>query len=182
MIILMGKSGAGKDAILRQLQKQGFHKIPTVTTRPPRSGEVNGVDYIFTDEKTFRECIDDNLFAEYRRYHVILGDWWYGSLKSRYLISSPTDVIILTPDGYTTIKDYLRTRNISYDAFLITADYNIRRNRIRKRGDDDAEIIRRMESDEVDFSGLDTSELTVVQNNGDICEAVLQILKKVMVK
>lgn len=182
MVILMGKSGVGKDSILRQLQKHGFHKIPTVTTRPPRSGEVDGVDYIFTDERTFRECIDDNLFAEYKMYHASLGDWWYGSLKSRYLISSLTDVIILTPDGYLAIKDYLKTHNISYDVFLITADYDIRRKRISKRGDNYVEIIRRMQSDEVDFSGLDTSEFTIVQNNNDISEAVYQILKKVMMK
>lgn len=182
MIILMGKTGSGKDMILKHLQKHGFHKIPTVTTRPPRFGEVDGVDYIFTDEKTFRECIDDNLFVEYRRYHVVNGDWWYGSLKSRYLTSSPKDAIILTPDGYTAIKNYLKTHNISHDVFLITADYNTRRERIKKRGDDDVEIIRRMESDEVDFSGLDTSEFTIIQNNGDISDAILQILRIVMEK
>lgn len=48
MIILIGKSGSGKDAILRELQKHGFTKITTVTTRPPRHNEINGRSYIFT--------------------------------------------------------------------------------------------------------------------------------------
>lgn len=179
MVILMGKTGAGKDTVLKGLQKKGFKKIPTVTTRPARSGEVNNVDYIFTNDIVFRTCIDEDLFAEYKIYHSALGDWWYGSLKSSYIMSSPTDVIILTPDGYTGIKTFLEKNNIDVKIFYITADYDIRRKRLVKRGDDAVEVIRRIKSDEVDFFGLDTNSLIVIENNEDVESAVGKIIEEI---
>ena len=179
MIILIGKSGSGKDAIVRELQKHGFNKITTVTTRPPRHDEVNGRSYVFTDERTFRICIDYDLFAEYKVYHSALGCWYYGSLKSDYLTSKETDVIILTPDGYLNVRKYLDKNNITADVFLIETSYENRRKRLEKRGDNPTEIIRRMKADDIDFSVVDFIQKDhIINNDSNIENAVSQIIEK----
>lgn len=180
MIILMGKSGAGKDTVLKYLLKRGYNKIPTVTTRPPRHNEVNGRSYTFTDDRTFRVCIDEGLFAEYTMYHSALGDWWYGSLKSNYVTSKDKDVIILTPSGYLSAKPFLEKNNIKTNVFLISASYDVRRKRLEKRGDNEIEIIRRMQADDIDFEGLDfINEESIISNNGNIEEAVNKIIERI---
>lgn len=173
----MGKSGAGKDRTLKELIKQGFHKIPTVTTRPQRIGEANGKDYIFTNDYVFRSCIDEGLFAEYRMYNATFGDWWYGSLKSSYLTSTNEDAIILTPGGYTAVKSFLDKNNVKPIVFMICANYDVRRQRLEQRGDHTDEIIRRMKEDDIDFACVDyIPGIHKIWNNGDIQDTVKQII------
>ncbi len=65
-IVISGLSGVGKDAVIEGLLKRGMplHKIVTATTRPPRSTEQEGVDYLFVSHERFQEMIDNNEFIE----------------------------------------------------------------------------------------------------------------------
>lgn len=49
-IILMGKAASGKDTLQKELVNQGFERVVTATTRQPREGEQDGVDYHFFSE------------------------------------------------------------------------------------------------------------------------------------
>ena len=51
--IILGKSGSGKDFLLKGLIEKGERYSPKITTRPPREGELNGVDYLFTNNQQF---------------------------------------------------------------------------------------------------------------------------------
>ena len=51
IVILCGKSSSGKDLIKNKLIKNGFKGIVTNTTRPPREGEKEGVNYYYLSEK-----------------------------------------------------------------------------------------------------------------------------------
>jgi guanylate kinase len=57
LIVLAGPSGVGKGSVVRRLlsrDPEGLAHSVSVTTRPPRAGEVDGVDYRFVDDETFR--------------------------------------------------------------------------------------------------------------------------------
>lgn len=55
LLLLGGPSGSGKTTVANILQeKHGFSRLVTVTTRPPREGEKNGVDYYFVSIDEFR--------------------------------------------------------------------------------------------------------------------------------
>ncbi|KAI1331310.1 THO complex subunit 1 transcription elongation factor-domain-containing protein [Xylariaceae sp. FL0255] len=66
-IILSGPHGAGKSTLssmLRDKQRGVFEKIPRHTTRTPREGEINGLDFHFVDSKTFNTILDGDYFLE----------------------------------------------------------------------------------------------------------------------
>ena len=55
IIALIGEAGSGKDTILRSILKKGFsyHEIISCTTRPPREGEKEGVNYYYLTIEEF---------------------------------------------------------------------------------------------------------------------------------
>jgi len=80
LVVISGPSGVGKTTILRRLLADLPHLIPSVsaTTRPPRAGERNGVDYHFVAAEEFERRRANGDFLEccqvYGRQH------WYGTL------------------------------------------------------------------------------------------------------
>ena len=70
IFILIGKSGAGKDTIMRDVMKQNNSLLNPVsyTSRPMRENETDGVDYHFVSNETFLKMINDGKLLEYRKY------------------------------------------------------------------------------------------------------------------
>jgi guanylate kinase len=71
LFVLSGPSGAGKDSVLSQLKQRGLplHFVVTVTTRPPRPGEVTGKDYHFVSESRFQELRDKGELVEWAQVY-----------------------------------------------------------------------------------------------------------------
>ena len=80
LIVVSGPAGSGKTTLCeRMLQEEPkLSRVITSTTRPPRTGEQNGVDYYFFDHDSFEAKIEANAFYEHARVH---GNS-YGTLKS----------------------------------------------------------------------------------------------------
>lgn len=150
MLVLCGKSAAGKNYMLNELIKQGMKRVITYTTRPMRKGEKDGVDYHFISEWLFDKLKNDNFFAETAEYHVASKEIWkYGSAISDYK-NSTNSVIILNPEGIKQIKK----KNIPICAFCLEASKNTRLYRLSQRGDDLDEVNRRLEADDRDFKDI----------------------------
>jgi guanylate kinase len=80
LIVLSGPSGAGKDSVADLLlaANPGMHRIVTMTTRPPRPGEVEGREYHFASEAEFQALLAAGGFAE----HATVYDHRYGVPRS----------------------------------------------------------------------------------------------------
>ncbi len=67
LIVISGPSGVGKDAVLQRLKERNvpMHFVVTATTRGPRQGEIEGVDYFFVTNDKFAEMIEQNELLEY---------------------------------------------------------------------------------------------------------------------
>src|SRR5512145_1860955 len=67
LIVISGPSGVGKDAVLRSLKLRNLpmHFVVTMTSRPPRNGEVDGEDYFFVSRERFLELVAQGEFLEY---------------------------------------------------------------------------------------------------------------------
>jgi guanylate kinase len=67
LIVISGPSGVGKDAVIGELKQRDLplHVLVTMTSREPRAGEVNGVDYIFVTKEEFLEKIERGEMIEH---------------------------------------------------------------------------------------------------------------------
>lgn len=67
LIVISGPSGVGKDAVLNEMKARmlPFHFVVTTTSRKPRPGEVEGVDYNFVEQATFESMIANNELIEF---------------------------------------------------------------------------------------------------------------------
>lgn len=77
LVILSGPSGVGKDTVLLEWQKVNpqIVRVVAATTRSPRVGEVDGVDYRFMGEEEFLKLADQGGLLEHKQY----GSCWYGT-------------------------------------------------------------------------------------------------------
>lgn len=173
MIILLGKTNAGKSMVQDILCKEyGFKRIVACTTRPIRTGEVDGVSYHFLSNDEFYTKIAKKKFAEYRSYNSVHGIWFYGSLKSSY--RTKNGVIVLNPYGFReTRKTLTNFKNKPFSVYLDINDDTIRR-RADLRGDDSAEIKRRIESDRTDFAGIESEVDLCIDANINCPEVIAQ--------
>ena len=80
LFIVSGPAGSGKTTVCDRILEEvhGIERVVTSTTRVPRSGEVDTVDYYFFDSDTFQAKVDAGAFYEYAKVHNKL----YGTLKS----------------------------------------------------------------------------------------------------
>ena len=106
LIVISGPSGAGKGTICAELLKRNKNlwKSVSMTTRKPRKGEVDGVDYFFVSKKEFKENIKENGLLE----HAIYADEFYGTPRSHVLehLNKGEDVILeIEIQGALQIKD-----------------------------------------------------------------------------
>ena len=149
MIVITGRTGTGKSTLINALNKRGIKKTVTDTTRSPRPGEVDGIDYNFLSLVEFDENMLKDVYAETTSYTKADGTVVrYGSRRSSY---DEHGAIILNPDGVRT----LRKNNVPFFCVHLDASYDTIRERIAKRGDDPADFEKRLETDEIDFLGID---------------------------
>lgn len=109
LIIVSAPSGAGKDTVVRGvMEKDNTNRWVSVsaTSRPPRKGEQNGVDYYFFSKEEFEEKIKEDYFLEYAEY---AGNY-YGTPKEyiKEKLDQGIDVILIIEiQGAAIIKQKL---------------------------------------------------------------------------
>ncbi|HWR69673.1 MAG TPA: guanylate kinase [Dehalococcoidia bacterium] len=108
LLILSGPSGAGKDALLNRMKELGvpFHYVVTSTTRPPRTGEKDGVEYTFVSESGFQEMLQRGDLVESAKVY----GYWYGVPKHevKQALDEGKDVVLkIDVQGAATIRNLL---------------------------------------------------------------------------
>ena len=69
-MIIIGKSGSGKDHLMRELIKKGLKPCVKYTTRPQRKNEIQGVNYNFISESEFQNLLNGNKFITTQNFTV----------------------------------------------------------------------------------------------------------------
>lgn len=162
MIILMGKSGAGKDTVMQfnlGLHPCIYHEVISATTRPPRDYEIDGQDYHFISEKEFLQHIFNEEMLEASEFN----GWFYGTLIST-LHPTKCNLAILSPESATIVYEDPRIDSM---VIYIDADDKVRLLRAlnREESPDCAEICRRFQADEKDFAQSEIIPDQIIQNN-----------------
>lgn len=155
LLILIGKSGSGKDAVMRELTaKHGFRRIVSTTTRPMRVGEQEGREYHYISKEQFLEGIARGEYLEYRSYDTLFNGiadtWFYGSPKMQ-LDPAENSIAILDVQGAQDFISYYGKENCC--VVEISVPNALREQRARERGSfSESEWQRRAADDDIKFA------------------------------
>ena len=140
LIVFSAPSGCGKGTMLAEILKNdNFYCAVSATTRSPRDGEADGVNYHFLSKEQFEEKIQSNGLLEFAQY---CGNY-YGTLKSEVddNIASGKDVIL-----EIEVQGAMKIRKLRPDAlFIFVAPPSLKEleRRLRKRGTETDDVIEK---------------------------------------
>jgi guanylate kinase len=142
MLVLSSPSGAGKSTIARALLEgdAGLTMSVSVTTRPPRPGEVEGVHYRFVDRATFERMVADGRLFE----HATVFDHGYGTPRGpvEEALSQGRDVLFdVDWQGTQQLRQAARADLVS--VFILPPSRAELERRLRTRAQDSEEVVRR---------------------------------------
>jgi len=168
LVVLTGPSGAGKDSLLAKLRarSESHHITVNVTTRAPRPGEQEGVDYYFVSKQEFGRKLRDGELLE----HAVVYGQEKGVPRSpiRNALASGQDVLLRTDiQGARTIK---RLVPGAITIFVAPPSEAELKRRVRERGGDSEEQIRvREEIASQEMGATQEFDYTVVNQELERC-------------
>lgn len=162
IVALMGEAGSGKDTILHRIMEKYpsyFNEIISCTTRPPRQGEKEGVNYHFLSVEDFIRKILNGDMLEATEFN----GWHYGT-DSQSLTIDKINIGVFNPEGVRCLQE---DENIELYVFYVRAagKQRLLRQLNREENPDVNEIIRRYKADTEDFSFLNDIKYITLQNN-----------------
>jgi len=176
LIVLSGFSGAGKGTVVKKLlaTHDNYALSVSMTTRQPREGEQNGVEYFFTDKEQFEKTIAEGGLIEYANY---CGNY-YGTPKVyvEEQLKAGKDVILeIEIQGALKIKEQFPE---SLLLFVTPPSAKELERRLVGRGTETAEVIcKRMSRAGEESEGIEAYDYIVINDDLDTCvEEVHQLV------
>ena len=176
LIVLSGPSGVGKSTVISALlaQRSDIYFSVSFTTRQPRTGEVNGVNYNFVDRQEFERMIADNELLEYAEY---VNNYYGTSLKAiNDRLEAGVDVLL-----DIEVQGAAKVRERCPDAlliFLVPPSFEELSRRLYARQTDSEEVILgRLEKARVEFREIPKYDYIVVN---DKVETAVDELKTIL--
>lgn len=177
LIVVSGFSGAGKGTLMKRLLQtyDNYALSISMTTRAPRDGERDGVEYFYTDRERFEKKISEEGFIEYACY---CGNY-YGTPKEyvEQKLDEGKDVILeIEIQGALKIKECFPD---SLLLFVTPPSAKELERRLVGRGTEDAETIRRrLARASEEAEGIEAYDFIVVNDNLERCvEEIHQIVE-----
>lgn len=168
LIVLSGFSGAGKGTLVKKLLQtyDNYALSISMTTRQPRAGERNGVEYFFTDKEGFEEKIREHGFIEYASY---CGNY-YGTPKAyvEEQLEAGRDVILeIEIQGALKVKEQFPESLLLFVTPPSAAELE---RRLVGRGTEASEVIaKRLARASEESEGIEAYDYIVVNDNLDVC-------------
>ena len=176
VLVSSGPSGVGKSTLLRRLLERdaGLAFSVSHTTRRPRAGERDGLDYHFVDEKEFRRLIDEDAFLEWAEYQGS----YYGT--SRDAVSGPTsrgiDLILeVEVQGAQQLRERLPE---AFTIFVLPpSSLDDLERRLRGRdSDSESAIQQRLEAARSEILEADAYQFAVINDDVERAVGVLETI------
>lgn len=175
LIVISGPSGAGKGTICKRFMEKNKDVALSVsaTTRAPRKGEVEGINYYFMSKEQFKEKIEDNDFLEYAEVY----DNYYGTPKSNVqsMLDNGKDVIL-----EIDIQGALKVKENSEDGifiFILPPSMEELKQRIINRGSETQEsLMKRFKSAYKEINFVSRYNYAVVNDEVELAVEKLEAI------
>ena len=168
MVILSSPSGAGKTTITKKIQQKykNFKISVSLTTRAPRSNEVNGIDYHFVSQDKFKKYIKENKFYEYAK----IFENYYGTLKKNVDETIKSNDILFDIDRQGT-KKLSKFKNLKLiKIYLITSNKDeIKKRLIDRNQNSNEEVQKRFNAFDEDVKHWVDYDYVIINKNLDVC-------------
>ena len=173
LLIVSGPAGSGKTTIINKLIESGdFVFSVSATTRAPRPGEVNGVDYFFITKEEFKDRIRLGEMLEYATYV----DNYYGTPRRAVedLLSEGKDVLLdIEVQGALQVMQKMRE---AVSVMILPPNSRELEKRLRLRGTEVESVIqKRLERAHLEFQYFTKYNYIVVSKDGKADEAADEI-------
>jgi guanylate kinase len=175
LVVISGPSGAGKDVLIERMKECGlpFHFVVTATTRPARSDEMDGEDYIFVSMSDFADMIERQELLEYA---IVYGDYkGIPKQQVREALNSGKDVIMrVDVQGAATVR---RLAPEAILIFLTASSEEELVGRLRARSTESSEQLRiRIATSRQEMRRLREFDYVVVNRQNRLDEAVQDVV------
>ena len=140
LIILSAPSGCGKDTVFQEIKKIRNDVVESVsaTTRKPREGEVDGVNYYFKTESDFQLMVVNDELLEYARYN----NCYYGTPVSEVEKAIDNGKICLLIIDVQGAQSILKVRPDAISIFLLPPSLEVLEKRLVNRSTNDIEDVK----------------------------------------
>lgn len=168
LIVVSGFSGAGKGTLMKKLLStyDNYALSVSMTTRLPREGEREGIEYFFIGREQFEEKISQNGLIEYADY---CGNY-YGTPRAyveEQLAAGKNVVLEIEIQGALKVKEQFPE---SLLVFVTPPSADELQHRLKGRGTEDDEVIaRRLARAYEESEGMDAYDYIVVNDDLDAC-------------
>lgn len=166
LFVLSGSSGVGKGTVLKGFLEKNpnFMLSISCTTRNPRPGEIDGVNYFFISKDEFENCIKENKFLEWAEF---AGNF-YGT-KKKYIkqcLDEGKDIILeIDTQGALQVKKQMPEAVL---IFICPPSYEALEKRLRGRHtEDEATIQKRLEQVKTELERAEKFDYRIVNDNLD---------------
>lgn len=165
-ILFSAPSGSGKTTIIKRVMDyfDCFEFSISATSRKPRVGETDGVDYYFLDKDTFVKRVQAGDFLEWEEVYE---GTWYGTLKSEIdRICKKGKIVIFDVDvnGGINLKKYFGEEALAL--FVMPPSIEVLEQRLRKRGTESEESIqKRLGRSAKELNEASKFDVTIVNDN-----------------
>ena len=179
VLVLAGPSAVGKSTVVRRLREQvpGLHFSVSATTRAPRPGEVEGVDYHFVSPERFQQLIDEGAMLEWAEIH--------GGLQRSGTLAEPVaraadagQPVLIEVDlaGARAVKAALPD---AITVFLAPPSWAELEQRLAGRGTETPEVMaRRLATAEAELAAQGEFDVVVVNNQLEsACAELVSLLQ-----
>ena len=183
ILLLSGTSGCGKSSLLKEVYKviDNYYFSISTTTRAPRVGEQDGVDYYFVTKEEFQKDIKDDNFLEWAEVH---GNYYGTSLKPINKALDESKLVIFDIDVQGFEQVIKKMKKITTTVFITTPTIDELEKRLYSRDTDSKEVIeKRIKNAKIEIDYIDKYDYFIVNDDLKIAsDQLVSVAKSSLIK